>query len=317
MKKTIKAIETPAAFDPAALYSKAQLYIQQMGNFTNQDSLHALWSSLALELLARAALANVSPALLAETEKQWATLYFALGFSPTEPKFTPKSIAVSEVFKRLTAILPDFAQEHEIFGIQHTGRRNAELHSGELAFEGIKSSAWQPKYYAVSELLLKSMGKELTDLFGEDEAKAAQQLIAAAADETAKAVKGDLAAHQKVWNGKSSEERSILSKKAEVWATKQDGHRVSCPACKSEALVFGEPVSPPVKKIEDDEIIETQVYLPNKFECIACELKISGLSRLNNAELGDTYKKTSQYYIADLYAPDDEYYDYEPDNNEP
>ncbi len=37
----------------------------------------------------------------------------------------------------------------------------------------------------------------------------------------------------------------------------------------------------PHKTIKEDEITETQEYLPTQFECIACGLKIFGLSRLN------------------------------------
>lgn len=138
MKKTITPAATPAACDPDALYLKAERYVQHMSALDSDEWEYALWSSLSLEFLARAALANVSPALLAETDKNWSSLYHALGFTPTEEKFAPKSIAISEVFKRLSAILPDFAKEHESFGIQHTGRRNAELHSGEPAFDGIR-----------------------------------------------------------------------------------------------------------------------------------------------------------------------------------
>ncbi|RYG95621.1 MAG: hypothetical protein EON58_13780, partial [Alphaproteobacteria bacterium] len=249
MKKSISPGATPASFDPDALYLKAERYIQHMSLFDSDDWEYALWSSLALEFLARAALANVSPALIADTDKSWSSLYYALGFTPTEERFGPKSIAVSEVFKRLTAILPDFSKEHESFGIQHTGRRNAELHSGELAFEGVKGSSWQPRFYQACEILLASMGTTLKDFFGEDEANVATQLIAAAIDEGAKALKGEVEAHKKVWLAKPDHERDTLIKQAAVWATRHAGHRVDCPACTSPALVSGEPVSTPQQRL--------------------------------------------------------------------
>lgn len=239
-----------------------------------------------------------------------------MGFTPTEEKFAPKSIATSEVFRRLTAILPDFAKEHENFGIQHTGRRNAELHSGELAFDGIKGSFWQPRFYQTSEILLASMRMTLKDFVGEDEAKVAKQLIAAAADDSAKAVKGEVEAHKKVWLAKGDKERTTLGAQASLWASRQAGHRVDCPACASQALVIGEPVTAPVQRLSDGEITETQEYLPNQFECIACGLKIAGLSRLAVVGLSDRYKKTQVYDAAEYYAPDDNYAGYEDDNNE-
>ena len=307
---------TPTTYDPDALYLKAERYFQHMNALDSDDWEYALWSSLSLEFLARAALANVSPALLAETDKSWSSLYHALGFTPTEKKFAPKSIAISEVLKRLSAILADFAKEHENFGIQHTGRRNAELHSGELAFDGIKGSTWQPQFYQTCEILLATMDMTLEDFVGKDEAKVAKKLIAAAADDSAKAVKGEVEAHEKVWLAKTEKERAMLGTRASVWATRQAGHRVDCPACDSQALVVGDPVSVPVRRLNDEEITETQEYLPNQFECIACGLKIAGLSRLTIVGLSDRYKKTQVYSAAEYYAPEDDYAGYEDDNNE-
>lgn len=316
MKKTITPAATPPSWDPEALYLKAERYVQRMSALDSDDWEYALWSSLSLEFLARAALANVSPALLAETDKSWSSLYHALGFTPTEEKFAPKSIAISEVFRRLTAILPDFTKEHESFGIRHTGRRNAELHSGEPAFDGIKGSTWQPHFYQTCDILLASMGMTLQDFVGKDEAAVAKKLVAAAADDSAKAVKGEVEAHRKVWLAKGEEERTTLGAQASVWATRQSGHRVDCPACASRALVVGEPVSAPMQRLNDGEITETQEYLPNQFQCIACGLKIAGLSRLTAVGLGDRYKKTQIYDAAEYYAPEDDYAGYEDDNNE-
>jgi hypothetical protein len=91
---------------------------------------------------------------------------------------------------------------------------------------------------------------------------------------------------------------------------------VDCPACGSHALVVGEPVSAPVQRLNDGEITETQEYLPNRFECVACGLKITGLSKLAVTGLSDRYKKTQIYDAAEYYAPSDEHAGYDDDNNE-
>lgn len=288
-----------------------------MSELDSDESEYALWSSLSLEFLARAALANITPALLADTkEGGWSSLYSALGFTPTEEKFAPRSIAVSEVFKRLSAILPSFAKENASFGIQHTGQRNAELHSGETAFEGVKASSWQPRFYQTCQVLLESMGLTLEDFLGREESEVAQRLIAAAADESAKAVMGNIEAHKAAWDGKPQAERDTLTAQAALWASRQGGHRVKCPACASDALVDGEPISAPTRKLDRDLIVETHEHLPNRFECIACGLKFVGLSRLAVAALADRFKKTTTYDPAEIYVPDDDYSGYEDDNNE-
>ena len=144
-----------------------------------------------------------------------------------------------------------------------------------------------------------------------------KKLISAAADNSAKAVKGEVDAHKKVWLAKSEKERAAHNSSATLWATRQAGHRVGCPACSSKALLVGEPVSAPVQRLHEGLITETQEYLPNQFECIACGLKIAGLSRLTVVGLGDRYKKTEVYDAAQYYAPEDDYVGYEEDNNEP
>lgn len=317
MKRTIEPGAPAAAWDAQALYDKAERYIQQAQDLEKDRWDYALWTSLSLELLARAALANVHPALLAEPDKPGSNLISALGYEPVENKFSPKSIAVSDVFKRLTILLPDFLTEHEKFGIHHTGLRNAELHSGEMAFDGMKVASWQPRFYEACSVLLASMGLMLENFVGAEEAKVAEEVMAAAADESAKAVQGEVEAHRKVWECKTGDERETLSAQAQVWATRQEGHRVYCPACGSVALVFGRPVAAATRKIEDDVIIEKQEYLPTHFECIACSLKINNLSRLAVVGLADRYINTQEYDAAEHYAgPEDEWHGYEEDNNE-
>lgn len=316
MKATIQPGATPATFNPEALYAKAQRYVQNMSGCEGDSWEYALWSSLALELLARAALANVTPAMLAEADKNGSNLFFALGYKPFEAKFSPKSIPIGEVFKRLSGMLPEFTKELESFSVVHTGKRNAELHTGELAFEGVKGSTWQPRYYQTCQVLLASMGYTLEEFVGKDEAEVAKKLIAAAVDESAKAVRGDVAAHETVWSAKPEGERATLKTQATLWATRQSGHRVDCPSCGSAALVFGEPISSPSQRLDGDEIIESQEHLPTHFECVACGLKIAGLSRLAAVGLSDRYKKTVTYDAAEYYAPVDDWPQYEDDNNE-
>ena len=49
---------------------------------------------------------------------------------------------------------------------------------------------WQPRFYQTCEVLLASMGMALRDFVGEAEANIATKVIAAAEDESAKALKG-------------------------------------------------------------------------------------------------------------------------------
>lgn len=297
-----------------ALLAKAQRYAQEMLSHSRDEWRFGLTSTFVLEFLARGALANVSPALLADS-KDWNNLYFALGYTPTAAKFIPRSADIATVLARLREILPAFTPELEGFAAQHMNRRNEELHAGGTPFDGLKTS-WLANFYQTCTVLLGSVGEQLPFLVGAQEARVAEVLIAASRDESAKVVMKAIAAHKTVWESKDPSEREKLTRQASAWATRQAGHRVVCPACGNDSLVIGTPISEPLRKLDGDLIVITQEYLPAKFECVACQLKIAGLSQLSACNLGGTYKATFTYDAADYYAPDDQNPGFDDDNNE-
>lgn len=313
---TTKATQQQHGWSKDALLAKAQRFAEEMLSHPKDDWRFALWSTLVLELLGRAALSKVNPALLADA-KDWNNLYYSLGFTPTANKFVPKSIDVLTVFSRLREIHPPFTTELEGFAVLHMARRNEELHAGSTPFDSLKTTAWLPVYYQICAVLVESLGETLELLLGKDEASFAATIISAYKDESAKAVLKAVAAHKTVWDGKSEPERIKLSQQASTWTTRHKGHKVPCPACGNDAIVTGTAVAAPFQKIQDDLMVETQQYLPSKFQCVACQLKIAGLSQLTACGLGNTYKATFTYDLAEYYAPNDDYAGYEDDNNEP
>ena len=88
---------TQHAWSSEALFNKSLLYVGEMERFTANDWQFGFWSSLSLELLARAALACVSPALLAKGNN-WRNIAYALEHPATAKQFVPTSITTSEVF---------------------------------------------------------------------------------------------------------------------------------------------------------------------------------------------------------------------------
>jgi hypothetical protein len=301
-------------WNDAALLSKARRYVEEMQRYSHDDWQFAFWSSLALELIARASLAKISPALLADAN-EWTQLYFALGHTPTAQKFVPKSIGIGEVLTRLQAINPKFEKELRDFCSIHTGMRNAELHSAELPFDDLKATTWLWKFYRSCEVLLASLSLDLDNLLGAEEAAFAKHQIDAATDEAAKAVLGTIS-FKEVWEAKREPERKKLAEKAQALALRQIGHVVSCPACTSDALLYGNPIAAPKKSLKEDLVVETQTKVPSQFHCFACGLKIKGLSQLSAAGLGNPFKTTTTYNAAEYFYPPDDG-GYEDDNNEP
>lgn len=286
-----------------ALFSKAQRYAEIMLEKNHSDWEFGFWSALTLEILVRASLANISPTLVADG-KDWNNILYAVGSEPNQPKFNPKSADISDLLKRSESMFSSFTREMLNFSVAHINKRNSELHSGALPFDGIGSSVWLPMFYSVCKVLVIEIGESLETLLGEDVAKEADAHIVALEDESAKSVKGTINAHKTIWGEKPDEEKAKLSKQAETLSTRHQGHRVNCPACKGVALVNGSSTGAPKTTIDQDEIIEKQTMLPASFECIACGLKIAGYSKLVACGLGDTYVSTSQYDAVEYFEID-------------
>jgi hypothetical protein len=247
----------------------------------------------------------------------------ALGAEPTAKKFSPSSISTTEVFARLNELVPAFTEEIAGFCTKHSGRRNSELHTGELAFSALGTSEWLPRFYLACKVLLESTGRDLSSFVSDPQT--AQSMIDSLEDAATKAVAQDIRALAQVWSDKDEEEKRKATAQATAWAMRQTGHRVACPACGSPALVRGNPSGTVATSVNEDEVVQRQTMLPSAFECIACGLRISGLSKLSACGLGDAFTAKSTYSAAEffgLYTEEDleearnEMANYEEDFNE-
>lgn len=312
------ATKTPHEWSSEALTAKATRYAQLMLEQSRDDWQFGFWSALCLEMILRGAVANVSPTLLADA-KDWNNVLFALGKKGHAGKLSPKSIDATEVISRLELLVPDFNRELANFCALHLQRRNSELHSGSLPFDGLNTSTWLSQFYAACSVLLAAQGMSLDDVFGLDEAKTASTLIEAIKDEAAKTVKGTINAHKTIWEEKSAKEREKLTKQSEATASRALGHRVNCPSCGSVALLHGSSAGTESSAYKDGLIVTRQPMLPSSFECVACGLKIIGYSKLNACGLGGTFTSTSYTDPIDYFEDDfrDRYSGLEEDNNEP
>jgi len=286
-------------WSPDAIFAKAVLYAERMESHSANDELFGFWSALVLEFLARAALATISPVLLA-SETNWRNAAYAVGLSTTKKGFSPFSASSKDVLLRLSETLPSFTAEHVSFCTTHLDRRNSELHTGELVFSSLGTSQWLPHFYKVSKVLLLSMCKDLSSLFSDT--AAVEGMISALDDAAAKAVLQDVSAHKLVWLTRLEEERTKAAAQASVLADRQIGHRVKCPSCESTALLQGNPVGPVTTEVDDYEVIQKQKVVPGLFACSACGLRIIGYSKLMACGLADSYTATTTSSAADFFG---------------
>src|SRR4029077_967560 len=115
------------------LWAKARLYFERAFEESGDDPLFGLWCSLALELLGRAALASVSPTLLAEPDRDHRFLLHALNRG--SEKTQRRSIGTAQVFSLCQTLFVQFTEDDLKAALALVNRRNDELHTGASAFE--------------------------------------------------------------------------------------------------------------------------------------------------------------------------------------
>lgn len=277
-------------WDQHELWQKAKLFADRAFQADRDGSDFPLWAILALELLARAALAHVHPALLADPQKGGNLLY-AFGFGTVS---APKSVPARTVFSRCKDVIPLFADRQEKQCLALVERRNAELHSGELAFEQYGTASWLADYFATCEILADFQGRTLQELFGPDEAPAAREMIDDVAMTARDTVSSKIATAKATFEALPDDERAARLRR-QAPETSGVAYKVRpCPACGGHALVLGKVVRAEEPKTEDGTLFRIVHILPTALVCEACGLMLEDHGELHAADLGGqgTVKET-------------------------
>jgi hypothetical protein len=291
-------------WDESTLWEKARLFMQRALEEDREGPLFPFWAALALEVLARSALAHVHPALLADPREP-ENILAVFGYRTTDKNIT--SIPAKGVFSRCAVIVPDFTTDDAKFCMRIASLRNEELHSGNSAFANYPTGQWLGDYYRICELVLVYLGKDMGDFLSDDgEVNAAKQLITAASAKVEKAVKDDIAAKRRSFDGLDEterDERVALANSKEASASEKI---LPCPSCGSPCLISGDVVSISSPRTVEDGIERDVVVLPTKLDCVACGLQLNSLSHLYaaNNELAGQFTHTVYESPEDFYGID-------------
>jgi hypothetical protein len=291
------------------LFSKAKLFFEKAFDEDKEEPHFGLWCAMGLELLARSAVAKVSPTLLAEPDREHQNLLHALNLGSSKKQ--RKSIATIQVLSLCQTLIKEFTESECTVASAIVNRRNEELHSGGVAFDEYPTQQWISGFYKCCKILSEFQGESLKSLFGEDLQKEADLILAEEAEEIQGKTKNQIAAHKKVFEGKEEKERTRLKEEAQKNSDKLSSrghHRVVCPSCGCTATVLGDPFGKDNIEHGFGEIIVRQSILPTKFNCIACELKLNGYNVLSAAGIGNHYTRRTTYTPEEFYEminPDD------------
>jgi hypothetical protein len=305
---------TNPALDREALYAKSQVYIRRglraQGDGDAEE--YQLWASLALELLGKAALAKVHPALVADP-MHYQSLFAACGHQ-LSPDI--KTIIAKTLFERLGHIDKAFDSRNQEFCVQMSLRRNAELHSGESPFSAMAAEAWERQFWGAIETVLEMQGENLESWLGAENSKAPAKIVAHAAAAREWMVKDRIARSKQDFEGKYQNpkvrqekiEESKKLKRVDLplnWLFGFDScERVNCPACGSEGYMAGTLWNEEIT--EDDpgwsgyddhgewfgelptERVE-KTFTVEEFKCVVCSLSLSGTKEIAAADLPEDF----------------------------
>lgn len=238
------------------LWAKAKLFFERAFEQPADDSQYGLWCSLGLELLARAAIASVSPTLLAKPDPNHQYLLHALGAGP-QMSF-PVSISASKVFALCQNLFPGFVKEDFVSSMALINRRNAELHSAEAAFDNYPSKRWLPSFYHSCSSLVSALNETLDTLFGAEQARIANEILQQSKEGVESRVKSLIAACRNAFKAKPASDQQAASKAAAAQTCKlvtERHHKVSCPSCGSDATIEGDAFGPERLVHEDGDIV--------------------------------------------------------------
>ncbi|PQO37655.1 hypothetical protein DTL21_06835 [Bremerella cremea] len=278
------------------LWAKAKLFFQHAFDQPRDTPNFGLWCALGLELLARAAIASVSPTLLAEPDRDQKHLLHALNRG--SERVPRKSIGTAQVLTLCQQLFVDFTPEDQKAANALISRRNDELHSGAAAFEEYTTNQWISGFYRCCRALCLPLDESLESLFGADEATVAIEVLDQTRKEVIQRVKNAIAAHRSVYEGYSTDEKMQAAKASDELAKKlayQRHHRVVCPACENSATVQGTTFGRESVTQNEGKIVVKQAVVPNAFTCSVCRLKLNGYAELKAADLGDQYTRTTTY----------------------
>lgn len=297
-----------APYDHSALWLKAKLFINRAMDDDQSFDESAMWASLSLEVLAKAALAKASPLLIAAPNEEGKNILIALGLVKGEGDFL--SVSASTVWKRCARAFRPFSEAE---ATKIAKLRNEYLHGADIAFGIIPERAWWPRYWAQADILLTALDVSIEDFVGEDRSALVDQHLSQNVQNNENRVQALLArAEQRVGIRTSTH---VSARVADEFASAPSRQFVrdhtaeqDCPACHASATLEGD--EEVEREVEWQQIYEgeyepvvTVTIAAEYFACDNCGLVFETYELLQAAGLPDSFTVAGELDAGD-YEPD-------------
>ncbi len=182
-----------------------------------------------------------------------------------------------------------------------TERRNEELHTGGGGFAEYNIDNWIAGFYQACQVLGASIGETLETLFGREIAKEANDIMIQDAENIRKTVLDRISARKKTYlddvenRPDEIEKLKSISEKDVIEKTYRGYHRVECPCCGSNALIYGKEPMSGHESIEGEEVVVRKAVTANSFQCNVCKLRLNSYAELKCAGVPSHYTNTYYY----------------------
>lgn len=298
------------AFDPSALWNKSKAFIDRAlrARDDSDDPNFHLWAALSLEILGKAALANIHPSLVADPNDQ-KSMFHACGIkSPLDTR----SITAKTVFERLPQLSKEFDEALKKQCMLMANRRNAELHSGESPVVGLDQRNWVPTFWKASNVILAMQKKDLEDWVGVEEASRVRTILTDAAKLLEQSVASRIARRSAEYGVKfpvgspdrqEAQARALArSAPSKLASEADDVEECDCPACSSKAWLLG--YESHTEIIDSQEFSEDFGYWRTErvaiyydvdgFYCSECGLTLTGRDEIGHAGLPEDFLREEE-----------------------
>jgi hypothetical protein len=289
------------SWDSERLWKKAKLFMDHASEHDHASSEFAFFAALALECLARSALTKVHPVLNADPRED-ANVLYACGYAFAKPR----SLPAHSVYLRLEKIIDKFQKQHrelcEFLALQ----RNAHVHTADLPYENLGTEKWLARFYDTIAVLHEFLGKPLDNFLGKQGAGMATEQIKTLNEAVLSAVKAKIAAHHKVFEAKTADEKKkLLDATSSIFTSpSHNQYAFKCPACGGQGTLSGNRFKELPEEYSEGELYMEVEYVPTSFHCKACELSLGSIEEIAHAGLATHFKKVESTSLHELYEPE-------------
>lgn len=282
-----------SGFSAEGYWIKGQLFINRAmepDDVRSEDE-RRLWASLALEQMAKWALARTSPTLVADPARiDGDQLFRALGLREGGPYV---SVTAWTAFKRCAAIYRPFS-EKEASAFAHA--RNEYLHGTDIALLDLPLEAWWPRFWSLVSVLLTAHQLVLEDLVDVSRLAEIELHLSHNAKRVEHQCEAAIEAARR--NLDRYREGHMLTYEARRWERGGLGltlgeefqSEATCPACGEYGTVEGEtPDREDVvwpTNMDDIPVVEV-TFVPDYFSCPTCHLVLDNYELIVQAQLDD------------------------------